>query len=136
MEFHVPQHIDVENKIALDLTFLQIFYLVGGIFISYVLWQAFPFYVSILPIGAIATVSILLAFFPKDRYGKEFRYILEDAFYFYFTKPRLYTWKKIENMKAKEVKKKKRNTVSVTVPDISNSNLKQLAWSLDVKKDI
>jgi hypothetical protein len=136
MEFRVPQFIDVEDKIVGDFSFAQIVYLVGGTFISYVLWKSLPLYISILLIGGIMSLSIALAFYPKDKYGKSFIGLMEAAFHFFFTNPRLYTWKRIVKMPKVEEKKKRENTISVTVPSISDSALKSLSWGLDVKRNV
>lgn len=136
MEFRVPQFIDVEDKIVGQFSFPQIIYLTGGTFISYVLWRALPLFISFPLAGGIATLSLLLAFYPKDKYGKPFVGILEAGFLFYFINPKLYTWKRVEKTPKKQESQTKRNTLSVTLPNISESNLKNLSWGLDVKKEI
>ena len=135
MEFRVPQFIDVQDKIFGQFTFIQVVYLAGGASMSYVLWQSMPFIVSLPLIIGILTLSLSLAFYPEERYGRPFVGIMESALRFYLIDTKLYTWKQIPKTPKKRAQKAK-NTLSVSVPNISDSNLKDLAWGLGVKKDI
>jgi hypothetical protein len=136
MEFQVPQIEDVEDKIFGDFSFFQAVYLAGGIGLSYIVWVIIPDILTILKLPLVAGICALamaLTFIKKDTYGKPFIDILEAVFMFYIVNPKLYTWKKIPKKRIMETDPKKRKTISVTVPNISESNLKNLTWGMDVK---
>ena len=139
MEFSVPQFIDIEDKLFWQFTFVQSVVLVGGAGMIYVIWRLIPDLISIfkIPISAlIMLLALALAFFPKDKYGKPFIGLMEAAFQFYFVRPKLYTWKR--TLKKRSLKKKadqKKNLLSVTLPNISESNLKNLSWGLDINQE-
>ena len=135
MEFKVPQFIDVEDKIAGPLTFFQLVYLAGGAGLTYILWTLLPRIIAFPLVMGVLALSLLLTFYPKDRYGKTFVAIMESAFQFYFVRPKLYTWKKIPKTPKKKAEEKEK-VISVTVPNISESNLKNMSWGLDVKKEM
>lgn len=135
MEFRVPQFIDVEDKIVGQFSFVQIVYLAGGVSLSYVLFRALPAFLSIPLAGGVMVLSLTLVFYREDKHGKPFVGIMEAAFRFFFINPRLYTWKRVEKKKQEPVELQKRTRMSVTVPNISESNLKNLSWGLDVKGD-
>ena len=139
MEFTVPQFIDVEDKLFGQFTFVQSVYVVGGASMSYVLWRIIPSFLSLLKVPVVALIMLLalaLAFYPKDKYGKPFIGLMEAAFQFYFIKPKLYTWKRIAKKKAVQKRgEQKKSILSVTLPNISESNLKDLSWSLDVNQE-
>lgn len=136
MEFQVPQIDDIENKIFGNFSFFQAVYMAGGVGLSYLIWTVLPdiLFIIKLPLVAIVlTTALALTFVKKDTYGKPFIDILEAVFMFYVVNPKLYTWKKIPKKRAVETDPKKRKTISVIVPNISESNLKNLMWGLDVK---
>lgn len=128
MQFQVPQFIDIEDKIFGPLTFRQFVYLAGGGGLLFILYKVLPFFLAILfglPIGAFA---FALAFYKIN--NKPFIYIVE-AYINYLSQNKLYIWKKV---KSKE-KKKEEGAVEIEalpIPKLSNSKLKDLAWSLDV----
>lgn len=135
MRFQVPQFIEVEDKIFGSLTLKQFIYLAGGGGLSFVIFRILDSLVlSALPIIIIMSFSASLAFYRIN--NKPFIYIVEAAFKYYFAN-KLYIWKKEENVKAQssdeqEVKK----YASVMVPKISDSRLKDLTWSLDIKESM
>jgi len=136
MEFQVPQIEDVEDKIFGDYSFVQAVYMAGGIGLSYVVWSLLPDVLTIIKVPLVAAVlalSLALTFIKKEKYGKPFIDILESVFLFYFISPKLYTWKKIPKKHVIETDPAKRKKISVVVPNISESNLKNLTWGLDVK---
>ena len=57
-----------------------------------------------------------------------------EAFITYASSPRLYIWKKEARKPEPASKGKKVESVGVYVPPLSESNLKDLAWSLDIKE--
>lgn len=136
MEFQVPQFIDIQDKIFGQFTFIQVVYLAGGASFSYVLWQSLPFIIGVPLIFGVLALSFSLAFFPEDRYGRPFVGIMESALRFYLINTKLYTWKQIPKTQKKKTSKKAQNTLSVSVPNISDSSLKDMMWGLGVKKEM
>jgi hypothetical protein len=132
MQFHVPQFIEVESKIFGPLTLKQFIYLVGGAGIIFLLYVSLPLWLTIilsLPFGGFAAA---LAFLKIN--GRPFIKVLESAFY-YYTRTRIYLWKKQKpkiSLKKEGVKKEK----PAYMPKLTESKLKDLAWSLDVKEKI
>ncbi|MDD4803752.1 MAG: PrgI family protein [Candidatus Paceibacterota bacterium] len=133
MRFQVPQFIEIEDKIFGQLTFKQFIYLAGGVGGSIVLYIYIPFkIISIILIIPLLALSGALAFYKVN--GKSFIDVIESSFYFY-TGNKLYLWKKAERKpksKIEDQMEQMRSTVSV--PRLSDSKLKDLTWSLDIKE--
>lgn len=132
MRFEVPQFIDVEDKIFGPLTFKQFIYLAGGAGASVIVWTFLPKILAVLLILIIVGLAAALAFYKVN--NKPFVDFLESAFK-YSLAGKLYIWKK----EARPVEQQ--TTVlpvdeSVAVPRISDSKLRDLAWSLDVHDSI
>lgn len=70
MQFKIPQNVDIEDKIVAFLSFRQLFILIGGGAIAYVVYTAsvgrVPAYAYIIPIVFIMVVTVLIAFFKID----------------------------------------------------------------------
>lgn len=137
MRFQVPQFIEVEDKIFGSLTLKQFIYLAGGAGLSFVIYTRISsLWFSALPIAIVIGISAMLAFFRVN--NKPFINIVESAFKYYFGK-KLYIWKKSENQRPKSTEKAvsdAKGYASVMVPKISNSKLKDLTWSLDIKESL
>ncbi len=91
MRFEVPQFIEVEDKIIGPLTWKQFVYLAGGAGILIVLFFLLPFifFAMIgLPFGALAAS---LAF---NRINNRPFSIFLESMVTYFTKSKLYLWRK------------------------------------------
>lgn len=141
MQFQVPQFIEIEDKIVGPLTFKQFLFLVGGggaafIFYQLPLWAAAKFFFVILSVG----IGAAFAFLKIN--NKSLLAIIEDAVMFYIGK-KLYLWKKV----AKQPEKKSSAlpseqsgySMSLGLPTLSQSKLRDLTWGLDVqtkKKDL
>ena len=141
MEFKVPQFIDIEDKIFGSFTFAQVIYVVGAGAMSYVLWKIIPNFLTFIKLPLviiIAGLALALAFYPKEKYGKPFVEILEAGFKFFFIRNKLYTWKRIpkKEIVEEEEKRKPLKSISIDIPSISESKLKDISWNLDVKKEI
>ncbi len=123
MQFKVPKFIDVESKIFGPFTFKQFIYIGGGIGLSYILLKLLPFLLAIPAIVVIGAFAWSLAFTSREKYGKPFIEITEAAFS-YFTKTRLYTWKrtpkKIRNTEPEVQKDPLLPIPKVTVGKLSN----------------
>lgn len=125
----------MEDKIFGPLTLKQFIYLAGGGGLSFVVYVFLDSLIlSIIPIALIVGISTSLAFYKIN--NKPLISILESAFYYYFGN-KLYIWKKEAN--AKKVSDPQANSnsyASIMVPKISDSKLKDLTWSLDIKESI
>ena len=137
MRFQVPQFIEFEDKIFGPLTLKQFIYLAGGGGLSFVVYVFFNnLLFSALPMIGILALSLALAFYKVN--NKPFINIIESAFN-YWRSGKLYIWRKEENPKsqtpADDVKQVK-NYASIMVPKISDSKLKDLTWSLDIKESM
>ena len=132
MQFHVPQFIEVENKIFGPLTFKQFAYLIGGAGLIFLLYALLPLWLTIILGAPLAGLAISLAFLKG--HGKPFIQVAENALR-YFAGARLYLWKKPSITKPKRgiaAPKKEANYV----PKLTESKLQDLAWSLDVKEKV
>ena len=133
MNFQVPQFIEVEDKIFGPLTFKQFVYLAGGagaIFIIYVilpsLWLGIWF---ILPIAALA---LALAFYKVN--NRSFIYVLEAGFR-YLLGTKLYLWQR-KSGEAQATPIVLGADKPIAIPKLSQSKLRDLAWSIDVKENL
>ena len=152
MQYQVPQFIDVEDKIFGPFTFKQFIYMIGGIALSYVLYRFIPSLIfSAIPIIIVLTFSAALAFYRVN--NRPFINVLESAFR-YSVGSKLYLWKKDDKKQAAEIAKQMKakateaekgkgtaggqaqQYASLTVPKVSQSKLKDLAWNLDIQERI
>jgi hypothetical protein len=131
MQYHVPQFLEVEDKIFGQLTFKQFLYIFGGLGLAYLAYVYLKIYFSIPIIIVSVMFSGALAFAKVN--NKPFIFIV-DAFIRYMLAPRLYIWKKIPRKKDKNSEKNKVPAGGVYIPPLSESGLKDLAWSLDIKE--
>ena len=134
MRFQVPQFIEIEDKIFGPLTLKQFIFLAGGAGLSFVIFRLLPSIVySFIPILAVMAFSFALAFYKIN--NKPFIIVVEAAFK-YFTGSKLYIWKKEERKKAQGAAQEAREYAGIMVPKISDSRLKDLTWSLDIKESM
>jgi hypothetical protein len=80
--------------------------------------------------------SVALAFYRVN--SKPLILVVEAAFRYWFG-GKLYIWKKEDKIQPKteaEAVKQARSYAGVNVPKISDSKLKDLSWSLDIKESI
>jgi hypothetical protein len=134
MRFQVPQFIEVEDKIFGPLTIKQFIYMVGGGGLSFMIYVFLDsFLLSIVPIAIIMGFSASLAFFRIN--NKPFIEIVEAAFHYYIGN-KLYIWKKEQKAPVQKQKEETSNFASIMVPKISDSKLKDLTWSLDIKESM
>jgi len=136
MRFQVPQFIEVEDKIFGPLTLKQFIYLAGGAGLSFVVYRLLPIppFIKIIPVGIILGVSVAFAF-AKIHQRFPFIYIVEAAFK-YVLGPKLYIWKKVNKAPIPQSTDTAGQYASIMVPKISDSKLKDLTWSLDIKESI
>jgi hypothetical protein len=134
MRFQMPQFIEVEDKIFGPLTFQQFIYLAGGIGISVALYLSTSLFLAILIGGPILALGGSLAFLKVNE--RPFIEVLESWF-MYLTTNKLYLWNKVDAVRAQETPEENTDTdMTRYVPTISQSKIKDLAWSLDIKESI
>ena len=137
MRFQVPQFIEVEDKIFGPLSLKQFIYMAGGGGLSFIIYILFDNLIhSLIPIIIVMGISSVLAFFKIN--NKPFILVMEAAFKYWFGN-KLYIWKKQDRpitQTADSVSKEAKNYASIMVPKISDSKLKDLTWSLDIKESL
>lgn len=130
MRFQVPQFIEVEDKIFGPLTFKQFIYIVGGIGICVMVFIFLPKFLAVVISLPVILFASALAFYKVN--GKPFVSMVE-AFVKYLLTNKLYIWKKMD----REIKDGEQVTnkplEQIYVPKLSESKLKELTWSLDIK---
>ena len=132
MQFHVPQFIDVEDKIFGSLSAKQFAYVgggVGAIFIFYSLTGSL-FFGFILG-SPILAFGLALAFYKIN--NRSFIHMVEAAFK-YSLNSHLYIWKKVPKVPTHNEDGSIEEEVDVFVPKLSDSKLKDIAWSLDIQE--
>ena len=132
MRFQVPQFIDVEDKIFGPFTFRQFLYLFGGAGLIFVFLNLFPRIIAVLLAIPVALFSVGLAFYRVN--NRPFIQLVE-AYFKYFFGSRLYLWKKKDEPNPTVQSVAGAKYASVEVPKMSNSKLRDLFWTLDVKED-
>ncbi len=131
MRYQVPQFIEIEDKVVGPLTIKQAIYLTGGMGMSFIVYNYLYIYIALPIIAAIVALSLALAFYKVN--NKPFVDFLESVFG-YYTKNRLYIWKK-EDKPLPPEKIEERKIEQLFVPRMSQSKLKELAWSLDINEN-
>ncbi len=133
MQFHVPQYIDIEDKLFGPLTLKQAIYVAGGLGGAYVIFRIIPWiFISIPIIVALAVLTWALAFYPVAKLGKPFIEVLESAIK-YTLGGKLYTWKKI--VKEPEVGKEEVfiPSKSYGTPAVPTGKLSSTSFDLGIK---
>lgn len=134
MQFQVPQFIEVEDKIFGPLTFKQFIYVLGGLGCAYLAYRALPIYIAApLMIGGAAG-GAALAFVQYN--GRPLILAVEHGFYF-LIRSKLYLW---NNARTTATTSSVATVVETSqqpfIPRLSDSRLKELSWSLDIKEKI
>jgi len=132
MRFQVPQFIEVEDKLFGPLTFKQFIYLAGGAGLSVVLFLFLPKFLAILIALPIVLFAAALAFYKVN--DKPFANMVE-AFVKYTLTNKLYIWKKESSSLKSSGEPREKKIEQVYVPKLSESKLKELTWSLDIKEN-
>ena len=132
MRFQVPQFIEVEDKLFGPLTFKQFIYLAGGIGFSVVLFLFLPKFLAIIMALPIMLFAAALAFYKVN--DKPFANMVE-AFVKYALTDKLYIWKKEPPSLKSSGEPREKKIEQVYVPKLSESKLKELTWSLDIKEN-
>lgn len=132
MNFQVPQFIEVEDKIFGPLTFKQFVYLAGGGGAIFMAYTFLPIYLSVWLMIPLAILALALAFYKVN--NRPFVHILESAFRYLLT-DKLYIWKR-QPKTAEPAAINLGVEKPLVIPKLSESKLRDLAWSLDVKENI
>ncbi|MEA1929550.1 MAG: PrgI family protein [Patescibacteria group bacterium] len=134
MNFQVPQFIEVEDKIFGPLTFKQFAYLAGGGGTCFLIWSLISFKpLAIILMAPIAALALALAFYRIN--NRSFILVMESALR-YFMSGKLFIWRHQAPETNTEAEQADSTKKGVQVPRLSQSKLKDLAWSLDVKETI
>jgi hypothetical protein len=134
MRYQVPQFIEFDSKVIGPLTLKQFIYILGGVGGTYIIYKIFGIFPGIILMLILWALSGSLAFVRIN--NKSFVDVLAAGFS-YVTKSKLYIWKKVG--KEATVQQEVENIdidKSFLSPSLSQSKLKDLAWSLDVNKNI
>jgi hypothetical protein len=135
MRYQVPQFIEVEDKIFGPFTFRQFAYLLGGAGLCFLAYKLTPMIIAVPIMLGAAGIALALAFYKIN--NRPLISVLEAAFKYMLTN-RLYIWKKHDKYPKKSAADTALNTDyhTLRVPKISDSKLKDLAWSLDINETI
>ncbi|MEI6494586.1 MAG: PrgI family protein [bacterium] len=133
MQFQVPQYIDVEDKIFGPFTFKQFIYLFGGVGGAFLAYAWIPTPLNFPVMALIGGAAAALTFYKVN--NRPFSFVMEAAFR-YFMGSKLYIWEKGKKRQINAITETKPGELSVNMPKISRSQLKDLAWSLDVRENI
>ena len=126
-QYQVPQFIEVEDKIFGPLTLKQFVYLAGGGGLCLLFFTLLPLYLTVILAIPVLTLSAGLAFYTVN--GRPLIFAMEHAFgYLFGTK--LYLWMQ-RDVKPQEATVAK--PANLPVPKLSESKLKDLSWSLNIK---
>ena len=135
MQFQVPQFIEVEDKIFGPLTFKQFIYVLGGVGCAYLAYRALPIYIAVPLMLGGAGGGAALAFMQYN--GRPLILAIEHGFY-YITRSKLYLWNNARSTTATAlaVPENAAPRGGTYIPRLSESRLKELSWSLDIKEKI
>lgn len=100
MRFEVPQFIEIEDKVFGPLTWRQFAYLGGASGLGAACFMYLPFFLFLLIAIPAAALFGALAFWPVN--NRPFSIFLE-AVYNYYTKTKLYLWKRTSLYTPKKV---------------------------------
>ncbi|MDO8517812.1 MAG: PrgI family protein [bacterium] len=133
MRYQVPQFIEVEDKIFGPLTLKQFVYLAGGGGLCLTFFTLLPLYLTIPLSIPVVAFALALAFYRYN--GRPLLVAIEHAFW-YLVGYKLYLWKPRRPDEASGVgapTKASGQPATLVVPKLSESRLKDLAWSLNIK---
>jgi hypothetical protein len=130
MQYQVPQFIEIEDKIFGPLTLKQFLYLAGAGGVCLIFFSLLPFVLFIMLSIPVAAFGVALAFFRVN--DRPFIVALEHGISYFFGN-KLYLWKQRKPEAPKAAVSIKPTEAQMPVPKLSESRLKDLAWSLNIK---
>ena len=128
-QYQVPQFIEVEDKIFGPLTLRQFIYIAGAAGSCLALFTVLPLWLAVPLMIPPTVLGLALAFYQIN--GRPFIIALEHAFG-YYVGSKLYLWKQRQGEAAAAAPAEKPVSV-LPVPKLSESKLKDLSWSLNIK---
>lgn len=130
-QYQVPQFIEVEDKIFGPLTLKQFIYMAGGAGLSLIFFTLLPIIVALPLIGLALGTGAAFAFYKVN--GRPLIVATEHAFS-YLLGNKLYLWKQRNSAAAPQAKQAAPvDPATLVVPRLSQSRLKDLSWSLNIK---
>lgn len=131
-QYQVPQFIEVEDKIFGPLTLKQFIYLAGGGGVCLIFFTLLPLWLTFLLGTPVMVFSAALAFYTIN--GRPFIVAVEHAASYFFGN-KLYLWKQkpIAPVSGKAGMSAAAGQLLPPVPKLSQSRLKDLSWSLNIK---
>ncbi len=130
-QYQVPQFIEVEDKIFGPLTLKQFIYLAGAGGLSLIFFTLLPLLLALPLVGIALGIGAGFAFYKVN--GRPLIVAAEHAFG-YMLGNKLYLWKQREaSAPQAQEKKVAADPTTLTVPRLSQSRLKDLSWSLNIK---
>lgn len=131
MQYQVPQFIEVEDKLFGNLTARQFVYLAGAGGVCLGAFSIFNIVVASLISAPFVALALALSFYKMD--GQSFLKVMENAFG-YFVSSKLYLWSSEHPRTRKEgAKMSAPLPEQALVPKLSESKLRELSWSLNIK---
>jgi hypothetical protein len=135
MQYQVPQFIEIEDKIFGPLTLKQFLYLAGGGGLCLLFFTLLPLYLAVFCMLPVIALALALAFYKVN--DRPFIVVIEHAFGYFFGN-KLYLWKQRVGPSAAQLATPQQAASAATlttlgVPKLSNSRLKDLSWSLNIK---
>ncbi|KKW42982.1 MAG: hypothetical protein UY93_C0006G0003 [Parcubacteria group bacterium GW2011_GWA1_56_13] len=130
-QYQVPQFIEVEDKIFGPLTLKQFIYLAGGGGLCLLMFSLLPIYLTVLLGIPVMALSAGLAFFSIN--GRPLIHAMEHAFGYFFGS-KLYLWKQRQQVQqTTSTTNQGQKPINLPVPKLSESKLRDLSWSLNIK---
>ena len=130
MQYQVPQFIELEDKIFGPLTLKQFIYIAGAGGVCLVFFTLLPIYITIILGTPVILFGLALAFYEVN--GRPFIVALEHGFSYFFG-AKLYLWKQRQPSQEKVSGAAATKTANPLVPKLSESKLRDLSWSLNIK---
>ena len=131
-QYQVPQFIEIEDKIFGPFTLKQFLYLAGGGGLCLILFTLLPLWLAIPLMIPVAGFAAALAFYKVN--GRPFVVAVEHAVSYFFGS-KLYLWQQRQIKSTSGQAKQPMPVVPPTlvVPTLSESRLKDLSLSLNIK---
>jgi hypothetical protein len=129
-QYQVPQFIEVEDKIFGPLTLKQFVYLAGGGGLCLLMFTLLPIYLTIVLGIPVMALSAGLAFFQVN--GRPLIHAVEHAFSYVFGS-KLYLWQQRDARNTPQAAATAAKPTNLPVPKLSESKLRDLSWSLNIK---
>lgn len=129
-QYQVPQFIEIEDKIFGPLTLKQFLYVAGGFGLCLALFTLLPLWLAIPFMLPVAILAGALAFYEVN--GRPFIYAMEHAFSYFFGS-KLYLWQQRQAKAPTPAAASKAASPVLVAPTLSQSKLKDLSWSLNIK---